>query len=165
MQYKSRYFRKERLSNLVGVSYISYPFARSMYVLTLLAGNRWHINCFRCTTCSTNLDGEDPLILMGGKSLICSNCSYNCSICKEKIEDSVILSRDQAFCATCFKCRNCKKKIPIFKYARTSQGIFCMDCHNALMQRRRKKRLEEEIAAGKCEIQLSKQAPLSNPIN
>lgn len=49
------------------------------------------------------------------------------------------MTGDQAFCANCFRCRNCKKKIENLKYARTSQGIFCMDCHESLMQRRRKK--------------------------
>lgn len=56
-----------------------------------------------------------------------------------KIEDLAILTGDQAFCANCFKCRNCKRKIENLRYARTSQGIFCMDCHEALMARRRKK--------------------------
>ncbi|THC87530.1 hypothetical protein EYZ11_013025 [Aspergillus tanneri] len=41
--------------------------------------------------------------------------------------------------AACFRCRNCKKKIENLRYARTSQGIFCMDCHESLMQRRRKR--------------------------
>ena len=49
------------------------------------------------------------------------------------------MTGDQAFCANCFKCRNCKRKIENLRYARTSQGIFCMDCHEALMARRRKK--------------------------
>ncbi|KAL8904901.1 MAG: hypothetical protein Q9207_002967 [Kuettlingeria erythrocarpa] len=59
--------------------------------------------------------------------------------CGNKIEDLAILTGDQAFCASCFRCRNCKKKIENLKYARTSQGIFCMECHESLMQRRRKK--------------------------
>ena len=70
---------------------------------------------------------------------MCSNCTYSCSVCNNKIEDLAILIGDQAFCATCFKCRNCKKKIENLKYARTSQGIYCMECHESLMQRRRKK--------------------------
>ena len=109
------------------------------YTKTLAAGNRWHIDCFRCNTCSTLLDSDANLLLLGDGSLICNNCTYSCSACGNKIEDLAILTGDQAFCATCFKCRNCKKKIENLKYARTSQGIFCMDCHESLMQRRRKK--------------------------
>ncbi|KAL4780870.1 Chimaerin and related Rho GTPase activating protein [Aspergillus varians] len=104
-----------------------------------LAGNRWHIDCFRCSSCGTLLDSDAHLLLLGDGSLICSNCTYSCSSCGNKIEDLAILTGEQAFCAQCFRCRNCKKKIENLRYARTSQGIFCMDCHESLMQRRRKK--------------------------
>ncbi|KAJ5794080.1 Rho GTPase activation protein [Penicillium paradoxum] len=105
-----------------------------------LAGNRWHIDCFRCSTCSTLLDSDAHLLLLGDGSLICSNCTYSCSSCNNKIEDLAILTGDQAFCAQCFRCRNCKQKIENLRYARTSQGIFCMDCHESLMARRRKRK-------------------------
>ena len=49
----------------------------------------------------------------------------------------MIFTGDQA----CFKCRNCNKKIETLKYARTSRGIFCMNCHESLMERRRRKAL------------------------
>ncbi|KAI1943459.1 Rho-type gtpase-activating protein [Ophidiomyces ophidiicola] len=104
-----------------------------------LAGNRWHIDCFRCHTCGTYLDSDANLLLLGDGSLICSNCTYSCSSCGSKIEDLAILTGEQAFCANCFKCRNCKRKIENLRYARTSQGIFCMDCHESLMARRRKR--------------------------
>ncbi|KAJ5135746.1 Rho GTPase activation protein [Penicillium bovifimosum] len=105
-----------------------------------LAGNRWHIDCFRCSTCSTLLDSDAHLLLLGDGSLICSDCTYSCSSCNNKIEDLAILTGDQAFCAQCFRCRNCKRKIENLRYARTSQGIFCMDCHESLMARRRKRK-------------------------
>ncbi|EDN02913.1 conserved hypothetical protein [Histoplasma mississippiense (nom. inval.)] len=104
-----------------------------------LAGKRWHIDCFRCNTCGTFLDSDANLLLLGDGSLICNNCTYSCSSCGNKIEDLAILTGDQAFCANCFKCRNCKRKIENLRYARTSQGIFCMDCHESLMARRRKR--------------------------
>jgi hypothetical protein len=103
-----------------------------------LAGNRWHIDCFRCNTCGTLLDSDANLLLLGDGSLICNNCTYSCSACGNKIEDLAILTGDQAFCANCFRCRNCKRKIDNLRYARTSQGIFCMSCHESLMARRRK---------------------------
>lgn len=112
---------------------------RDRYTHHRPAGNRWHIDCFRCNTCLTLLDSDANLLLLGDGSLICNNCTYSCSACGNKIEDLAILTGDQAFCATCFRCRNCKKKIENLKYARTSQGIFCMECHESLMQRRRKK--------------------------
>lgn len=106
----------------------------------MAAGNRWHIDCFRCSTCSTLLDSDAHLLLLGDGSLICSNCTYSCSSCNNKIEDLAILTGDQAFCAQCFRCRNCKRKIENLRYARTSQGIFCMECHESLMARRRKRK-------------------------
>lgn len=105
----------------------------------LTAGNRWHIDCFRCNTCGTLLDSDANLLLLGDGSLICNNCTYSCNACGNKIEDLAILTGDQAFCASCFRCRNCKRKIENLRYARTSQGIFCMSCHESLMARRRKK--------------------------
>ncbi|KAK4179237.1 putative Rho-type GTPase-activating protein [Triangularia setosa] len=104
-----------------------------------LAGNRWHLDCFRCNTCNTLLDSDANLLLLGDGSLICNNCTYSCSACNNKIEDLAILTGDQAFCASCFRCRNCKRKIENLRYARTSHGIFCMNCHESLMARRRKK--------------------------
>lgn len=104
-----------------------------------VAGNRWHLDCFRCNTCNTLLDSDANLLLLGDGSLICNNCTYSCSACGNKIEDLAILTGDQAFCATCFRCRNCKRKIENLRYARTSHGIFCMNCHESLMARRRKK--------------------------
>ncbi|KAL8949777.1 MAG: hypothetical protein Q9222_004139 [Ikaeria aurantiellina] len=124
-----------------------------------LAGNRWHIDCFRCNTCGTLLDSDTNLLLLGDGSLICSNCTYSCSACGNKIEDLAILTGDQAFCASCFRCRNCKKKIENLKYARTSQGIFCMECHESLMQRRRKKTAKHASSRHKHTLQ---QQPSNN---
>jgi hypothetical protein len=129
-----RSWKREKPSNLVCCPLIS-----PRLKLIVPAGNRWHIDCFRCNTCNTLLDSDANLLLLGDGSLICNNCTYSCSNCGNKIEDLAILTGDQAFCANCFKCRNCKKKIENLRYARTSQGIFCMDCHEALMARRRKK--------------------------
>lgn len=97
------------------------------------------MDCFRCNTCSTLLDSDANLLLLGDGSLICNNCTYSCTACNNKIEDLAILTGDQAFCATCFRCRNCKRKIENLRYARTSQGIFCMSCHESLMARRKKR--------------------------
>ncbi|KAL1883465.1 Rho-type gtpase-activating protein [Paecilomyces lecythidis] len=128
-----------------------------------LAGNRWHIDCFRCNTCGTLLDSDAHLLLLGDGSLICNNCTYSCSSCGNKIEDLAILTGDQAFCANCFKCRNCKKRIENLRYARTSQGIFCMDCHESLMQRRRKKKTTQQAKRNPAGIKLDKSLPAIPP--
>ncbi|KAG5360187.1 Rho-type GTPase-activating protein 1 [Yarrowia sp. B02] len=105
-----------------------------------LGGNRWHVECFRCSSCDSLLDGDTNLLVLGNGSLICANCSYHCYGCGKKIDDLAILTGDQAFCSSCFCCRNCKKKIEDLRYARTSQGIFCMTCHEALLAKKRKQK-------------------------
>ena len=135
----------------------------------VLATYRWHIDCFRCNTCGTLLDSDANLLLLGDGSLICSNCTYSCSACGNKIEDLAILTGDQAYCAACFRCRNCKKKIENLRYARTSQGMFCMECHDGLMARRRKKtalnsrRAKQASASNNSSILLDKSLPSLPP--
>ncbi|EPS36548.1 hypothetical protein H072_9914 [Dactylellina haptotyla CBS 200.50] len=129
-----------------------------------LAGNRWHIDCFRCNTCGTLLDSDANLLLLGDGSLICNNCTYSCNACGNKIEDLAILTGDQAFCAGCFRCRHCKRKIENLRYARTSQGIFCMSCHETLMTRRRKKtRTAQPKNASNNSLALDKALPMPPP--
>jgi hypothetical protein len=130
---------------------------------TRAAGNRWHIDCFRCNTCGTLLDSDANLLLLGDGSLICNNCTYSCNHCGNKIEDLAILTGDQAFCANCFRCRNCKRKIENLRYARTSQGIFCMSCHESLMARRRKKSKKPSATSNGAAPILDKSLPALPP--
>ena len=104
------------------------------YTDSPLASHRWHIDCFRCNTCGITLDSNANPLLLGDGLLTCNDCTYSCSVCNKKIEDLVILTSDQTFCAICFKCRSCKKKIESLRHARTSQGILCMECHGDLGQ-------------------------------
>lgn len=101
--------------------------------------------------------------MLGDGSLICNNCTYSCSSCGDKIEELAILTGDQAFCAACFKCRNCKRKIDNLRYARTSQGIFCMECHESLMARRRKRTARNAAQRQKQHINPSVQLDKSLP--
>ena len=128
------------------------------------AGLRWHIECFRCNTCGTLLDSDANLLILGDGSLICNSCTYSCSACGQKIEDLAILTGDQAYCAGCFRCRNCKKKIENLRYARTSQGMFCMECHEGLMARRRKKKTSQrKQASNSSNMHLDKSLPSLPP--
>ena len=112
---------------------------RGSYTDNLLAGDWywWHDDCFRCNTCDILLDEDSSVGLPGDGPLICKGCIHSHSVSHVKIEDLVIFTGDQV----CFKCRHCNKKIENLKYARTSQGIFCMDCHESLMERRQRKAL------------------------
>ena len=116
----------------------------------IAAGHRWHIECFRCSTCQTLLESDANLRLLGDGSLICNVCLYHCDVCQKEVEDFAILTRDYAFCAECFKCRKCKSKIEGLRYAQTSQGIVCISCHEFLMARRREKRDMRSTTKGIC---------------
>lgn len=85
------------------------------------------------------------MLFLGDGLLMCDNCRFSCDACGNKIEELAILTGDQTYCASCFGCRNCKRKIENLRYARTSQGIFCMACHESLMARRRKKSREKQV--------------------
>ncbi|KAK9464834.1 hypothetical protein V1512DRAFT_84194 [Lipomyces arxii] len=111
-----------------------------------LGGNRWHIECFRCSNCDSQLDCDTNLLVLGNGDLICGACCYSCCVCGKKIDDLAILTgKDSAFCAKCFKCRNCKRPIENLRYARTSQGIFCMSCHEKLVEKRRRNKLKSAL--------------------
>ena len=103
-----------------------------------LGDDRWHIDCFKCSKCDNSLGCNSNFLVLGNGNLICSKCSYNCKQCGKKIDDLAILTGDQAYCSNCFKCRSCKMKIEDLRYARTSKGLFCMDCHEKLMAKKKK---------------------------
>ncbi|KAK6454798.1 Rho-type GTPase-activating protein [Scheffersomyces xylosifermentans] len=103
-----------------------------------LGDDRWHLDCFKCSKCDSSLGCNSNFLVLGNGNLICSNCSYNCKQCGKKIDDLAILTGDQAYCSNCFKCRSCKMKIEDLRYARTSKGLFCMECHEKLMAKKKK---------------------------
>jgi hypothetical protein len=61
------------------------------------------------------------------------------------------MTGDDSYHAHCFKCKVCTKRIDELVFAKTSQGIYCMDCHNERMIKIRKhaqKKAERERAGG-----------------
>jgi hypothetical protein len=54
----------------------------------------------------------------------CENCSYNCSLCRQPITNEAILTGDESYCPSCFRCRSCENKIEELVFAKTSQGIY-----------------------------------------
>ncbi|KAJ3518786.1 hypothetical protein NMY22_g13507 [Coprinellus aureogranulatus] len=94
---------------------------------------------------------DTNLLLLSDGSPICANCSYSCNVCKQPILDEAIMAGDDSYHAHCFKCKVCKNRIDELVFAKTSNGIYCMKCHNERMIRIRKhtqKKAERERAQG-----------------
>lgn len=63
------------------------------------------------------------------------------------------MTGDDSYHAHCFKCKVCKTRIDELVFAKTSQGIYCMKCHNERMAKirrhaQKKKEKERERAGG-----------------
>ncbi|KAJ1304403.1 hypothetical protein OPQ81_005552 [Rhizoctonia solani] len=48
------------------------------------------------------------------------------------------MTGDDSYHASCFKCRTCGRRIEELVFAKTSQGIYCMACHNDRVARSRR---------------------------
>ncbi|KAL6305221.1 hypothetical protein BKA93DRAFT_237913 [Sparassis latifolia] len=91
-----------------------------------------------CAKCGNQVTADTNLLLLSDGSPVCENCSYCCSICKLPILDEAIMAGDDSYHAHCFKCKVCKNRIDELMFAKTSQGIYCMDCHSERVARSRR---------------------------
>ncbi|KAJ7209503.1 signal transducer, partial [Mycena pura] len=110
----------------------------------------FHVDCFKCAKCGDQVTADTNLLLLSDGSPICANCSYSCNVCHNPILDEAIMTGDDSYHAHCFKCKVCKNRIEELVFAKTSQGIYCMKCHNERMIKIRKhtqKKAEREKAA------------------
>ncbi|TCD61700.1 hypothetical protein EIP91_008029 [Steccherinum ochraceum] len=114
----------------------------------------FHVDCFKCAKCNDKVTADTNLLLLSDGSPVCANCSYSCNVCGQPILDEAIMTGDDSYHAHCFNCKVCKKRIDELVFAKTSQGIYCMDCHNERVarsrrhqQRREKEKARERAAA------------------
>ncbi|KAH9948675.1 hypothetical protein B0H21DRAFT_777741 [Amylocystis lapponica] len=98
----------------------------------------FHVDCFRCAKCGNQVTADTNLLLLSDGSPICANCSYSCNVCHLPILDEAIMTGDDSYHAHCFKCKVCKNRIDELVFAKTSQGIYCMNCHNQRVARSRR---------------------------
>lgn len=96
------------------------------------------MDCFKCAKCGNQVTADTNLLLLSDGSPICANCSYSCNVCKLPILDEAIMTGDDSYHAHCFKCKVCKNRIDELVFAKTSQGIYCMNCHNQRVARSRR---------------------------
>ena len=98
----------------------------------------FHVDCFKCAKCHDKVTADTNLLLLSDGQPVCSNCSYNCSVCHQPILDEAIMTGDDSYHAHCFKCRSCHNRIDELMFAKTSHGIYCMRCHNQRVARSRR---------------------------
>ncbi|KAH7888929.1 RhoGAP-domain-containing protein [Phlebopus sp. FC_14] len=111
----------------------------------------FHVDCFKCAKCYQQVTADTNLLLLSDGSPICADCSYNCNICQQPILDEAIMTGDDSYHAHCFKCKVCHNRIDELVFAKTSHGIYCMNCHNermAKIRRHAQRKREKEKAAG-----------------
>ena len=114
----------------------------------------WHVECFRCAKCKNRVSTErDDILLLSDGHPICGECNYSCNICNLPIMEEAIMTGDESYHASCFTCRSCHSKIEELVFAKTSQGIYCMKCHNERVARSRK-HAEQKRAKARREKQL-----------
>ncbi|GAA5906334.1 hypothetical protein JCM5296_003173 [Sporobolomyces johnsonii] len=92
----------------------------------------------RCAKCHNLVEHDTNLLLLSDGSPVCENCSYICSVCQKPIHNEAIVTGDESYHADCFRCRSCANKIEELIFAKTTQGIWCMACHNERVARTRK---------------------------
>lgn len=76
------------------------------------------------------------------------------------------MTGDDSYHAHCFKCKVCKNRIDELVFAKTSQGIYCMDCHNARVAKsrrhaQRQKERQEAAARAAAGAVTAGSAPIS----
>lgn len=130
---------------------------------------RWHTDCFACSKCKKPLDCNSDFMVLGTGALICFECSDSCKVCHKKIDDLAIIlaSSNEAYCSSCFKCSKCHANITDLKYAQTKRGIFCISCHQKLLEKRRqyekKRLLKKEVPLLPAGNISSNKADISHP--
>ncbi|KAF9051044.1 RhoGAP-domain-containing protein [Hymenopellis radicata] len=105
----------------------------------------FHVNCFRCAKCQNKVTADTNLLLLSDGSPVCANCSYNCNVCKQPILDEAIMTGDDSYHAHCFKCKVCRNRIDELVFAKTSQGIYCMDSGGSGSSSSRDARMRRDI--------------------
>ncbi len=126
-------------SSLLSGAFITHHFAlNSMFIWKDVSQSFFHVDCFKCAKCHNKVTADTNLLLLSDGQPVCSNCSYSCSVCHQPILDEAIMTGDDSYHAHCFKCRACNNRIDELMFAKTSHGIYCMNCHHQRVARSRR---------------------------
>ncbi|KAI8140863.1 hypothetical protein BJV82DRAFT_193392 [Fennellomyces sp. T-0311] len=104
----------------------------------------FHLQCFKCAKCCRPANCESNLLLLSDGRPVCEGCSYNCYVCKQVIRDEAIMTGEEAYHASCFRCVSCKRRIEDLVFTQTTKGIYCTPCHEKRKLERQKRKEEKE---------------------
>ncbi|THH15660.1 hypothetical protein EW146_g4855 [Bondarzewia mesenterica] len=74
--------------------------------------------------------------------------AFGCSVCHQPILDEAIMTGDDSYHAHCFKCKACHNRIDELMFAKTSNGIYCMNCHYERLERSRRHAEKQKERSG-----------------
>jgi hypothetical protein len=86
-------------------------------VLRLLTAmdQEWHPECFVCSSCRGNFDGDDGKFFVKDGAPLCKNCSLadapKCASCAKPCTENFLKALNGSWHAECFVCGTCKKVI------------------------------------------------------
>ncbi|CAH1775377.1 unnamed protein product [Owenia fusiformis] len=97
-------------------------------------GQVYHVKCFTCLTCSSQLQGQ-AFFAMEGKPY-CETCYMDtlekCSLCKKAITDRILRATGKPYHAHCFVCVVCGKSLDGIPFTvDASNNIHCIDDFHA----------------------------------
>ncbi|KAF7793948.1 hypothetical protein EIP86_005072 [Pleurotus ostreatoroseus] len=72
------------------------------------------------------------------------------------------MTGEDSYHAHCFNCKVCKKRIEELVFAKTSTGIYCMECHNARVARSRRHQERREREKRERERRAAEEAATAN---
>jgi len=61
-------------------------------VFVSMSNYSWHVGCFYCSKCHATLDHRSKMLFLADGRPVCEQCSYSCSICNLRIDDTAIMT-------------------------------------------------------------------------
>ncbi|KAJ3180983.1 hypothetical protein HDU87_001631 [Geranomyces variabilis] len=94
------------------------------------ADSLFHTGCFKCSKCSSQIDFENSVVLIGEDAkAVCVNCSFKCKLCGEPILEEAITTDEDTYHAACFRCSKCQRAIGDYSFFHDDDKLWCTDCH------------------------------------
>ena len=102
-------------------------------------GTCFHKECFRCSTCSTQLGQNIPCVKGEGGTPLCAPCDKRargevCSVCNDLLSREFVTAVGKKFHKACFRCSSCNVELGASQpclQGTLGKKIFCEPCYAA----------------------------------